>query len=152
MSEANKALARRWFQEVWNDGNEATIDELANDDTVAHGLAESDIDTIGMAEFKVFHRQMLNNIGGLHIELEDVIAEGDQVAVRLLLTGVHAGGGMGVAATGNRIRIAGIVTMRIKDGQIVEAYNSWDQLGLLRQIGALPAIARHEDRFLTQSA
>jgi predicted ester cyclase len=65
-----------------------------------------------------------------------------------LLQGTHGGGSLGPPATGRRVRVAGIVLVRIANDQIVEGWNSWDQLGLLRQIGALPA-AENIDRFLT---
>jgi len=67
--------------------------------------------------------------------------------VRVLPEGTHSGSGLGVPRSGRRIRVAGIVVIRISKGQFVEGWNSWDQLGLLRQIGALPARAG-EDQFL----
>ena len=57
--------------------------------------------------------------------------------MRITVEGTHKGGQLGVAPTGRRIRIEGIVVVRIANGQLVEGWNSWDQLGLLRQIGAL---------------
>jgi predicted ester cyclase len=68
--------------------------------------------------------------------------------VRILIEGTHTGGSLGIPPTGKRIRLAGIVLVRISNGQLVEGWNSWDQLGMLRQIGALPG-AEKQDRFLT---
>jgi predicted ester cyclase len=77
------------------------------------------------------------------------MAEGDKVTVRVLLESTHLGSGLGVPPpSGRKVRVAGIVVIRISKGQFVEGWNSWDQLGLLRQIGALPAPAG-EDQFLT---
>ena len=152
MSEANKALVRRWFDEVWNQGREKTIDELFAADGVGHGLGDTDADTIGPAGFKPFFRNLRGCFPDLHMTVEDVIAEGDKVTVRLRVEGTHRGGELGVAPTGRRIAIAGIVLVRISGGQIVEGWNSWDQLGLLRQIGALPAAEGSKDRFLTEGA
>ena len=152
MSEANKALVRRWFEEVWNQGREKTIDELFAADGVAHGLGDTEADTRGPAGFKPFFRNLRGSFPDLHMTVEDAIAEGDKVMVRVLVKGTHRGGELGVAPTGRPIGIAGIVLVRISGGQIVEAWNSWDQLGLLRQIGALPTAAAGKDRFLTEGA
>jgi predicted ester cyclase len=67
-----------------------------------------------------------------------------------MLEGTHQGDGLGVAPTGRRVRVAGIVMARIEDGKIVEAWNNWDQLGLLRQIGAMPG-NESGDRFLARA-
>jgi predicted ester cyclase len=85
------------------------------------------------------------------MKIEDSIAEGDKVTVRITVEGTHQGGQLGVAPTGRRIKIAGVVIIRIANGQIVEGWNSWDQLGLLRQIGALPA-QKGPDQFTTARA
>lgn len=152
MTEAhNKALVRRWFDEVWNQGKEATIDELFAANGVGYGLGDSDVEVRGPAEFKPFVRNLRASLSDLRITLEDVVAEGDKAMVRLTLDGTHDGPGLGVPATGRPIRIAGIVLVRIAGGQIVEGWNSWDQLGLMRQIGALPA-PMGDDRFLTENA
>jgi steroid delta-isomerase-like uncharacterized protein len=147
MSEANKVLAMRWFEEVWNQGRESTIDELFAAKGVAHGLSDTDVDVVGPDQLKPFVRNLRGSLPDLHIRIEDSIAEGDKVMVRVRLDGTHKGSGLGVAPTGRPVTIAGIILARIKDGQIVEGWNSWDQLGLLRQIGALP-VAEGPDRFV----
>jgi len=151
MSEANKALVRRWFEEVWNQGREETIDELFATHAVGYGLGDTDVTTRGPAEFKIFANNLRGALPDVHMKIEDSIAEGDKVTVRLSVEGTHKGGHLGVAPTGRRIRIAGIVVVRISNGQIVEGWNSWDQLGLLRQIGALPA-TDGPDRFTSARA
>jgi steroid delta-isomerase-like uncharacterized protein len=150
MSETNKALVRRWFEEVWNQGREATIDELFSAESVAHGLGDSESDVHGPAEFKPFVANLRGSIPDLRIELEDILCEDDRVAVRIRLQGTHGGNGLGVAPTGGKVSIQGIIIVRFVDGQIAEGWNSYDQLGLLRQIGALPA-AGDRDRFLSAS-
>jgi predicted ester cyclase len=147
MSEANKALIQRWFEEVWNQGRESTIDELLAVDAVARGLSDTDVDLHGPVEFKPFVHNLRGSFPDIHITIEDSVAEGDKVMVRVRVDATHKGIGLGVAPTGRRVSIAGIVLVRIKGGQIVEGWNSWDQLGLLRQIGALPA-AEGPDRFV----
>jgi predicted ester cyclase len=148
MSEANKAVVRRWFEEVWNQGREATIDELFAAGALAHGLGDSEADVHGPAEFKQFVSHIRGSIPNLSFTVEDLVAEGDRVAVRITLKGVHSGPGLGVEPSGGDVSIQGIVIVRIVNGQIVEGWNSYDQLGLLRQVGALPGRERN-DSFLS---
>ena len=99
-------------------------------------------------EFKPFAANIRGTIPDTHICVDDIISEGDRVAVRITLEGTHSGHGLGVAPTGRSVCIQGIIIVQIRDGQIVEAWNSYDQLGLLRQIGALPALG-NRDTFLS---
>jgi steroid delta-isomerase-like uncharacterized protein len=148
MQHANKVLIHRWFEEVWNQGREETVDELMAPDAIAIGLGESDVETRGPAGFKQFLRNMRGSFSDLRIDVDDSIAEGDKVVVRVVLHGTHDGGGLGMAPTGRRVRVAGIVIAEIAGGQIVKAWNSWDQLGLIRQLGAPVVAPATPDRFL----
>jgi steroid delta-isomerase-like uncharacterized protein len=148
MSEANKALVRRWFEEVWNQGREETIDELFAANGIGYGLGDTDVTLHGPSDFKPFVRNLRGALPDIHMTIEDCIAEGDKVTVRITVEGTHKGGELGIAPTGRKVRIEGIVVLRIANGQIVEGWNSWDQLGLLRQIGALPA-QKGPDQFTT---
>src|SRR5689334_20187088 len=136
MSEQNKAVIRRWFEEVWNQGREASIDELFPAEAVAHGLGESEADVHGPGEFKTFVANIRGAIPNTHISIDDILSDGDRVAVRVTLQGTHTGYGLGVSPTGSQVRIQGIVIVRVVDGHIREGWNSYDQLGLLRQVGA----------------
>jgi steroid delta-isomerase-like uncharacterized protein len=147
MSQRNKEIVHRWFDEVWNQGRETTIDELFSGAGVAHGLGDSDLDVRGPAEFKPFVANIRGSMPDVYIRVEDILAEDDRVAVRITLEGTHAGNGLGVPPTGRKVRIQGVVIVRIVDGRIMEGWNSYDQLGLLRQIGALPGNGER-DRFL----
>ena len=151
MSEANKSLVRRWFEEVWNQGREETIDELFSAKGVGYGLGDTDAPLHGPAGFKPFVANLRGSLPDIHMTIDDILAEGDRVTARISVEGTHKGGQLGVAPSGKRVGIAGIVIVRIANGQIVEGWNSWDQLGLLRQIGALPA-AEGPDRFTSARA
>src|SRR5215471_10684929 len=140
-----KALVHRWFDEVWNQGREETIDELFSEDGVALGLGIGDAPVHGPAGFKVFWRNIRAALPDVHISVEDTVVEGDKVVVRVVLTGSHQGDGLGVAPTGRRVQIAGIILVQFADGRITRGWNSWDQLGLLQQLGAIPST---HDRFL----
>ncbi len=146
----NAKLVHRWFEEVWNQAREETINELFASDAVAYGLGETDVDVQGPAQFKTFFHNLRATFPDIHITIEDTVADGDKVTVRLVLEGTHQGDGLGIPPTGRRVRVAGIVIAKITGGQIVAGWNSWDQLGLLRQLGALPA--PDADRFLTAHA
>jgi predicted ester cyclase len=67
---------------------------------------------------------------------------------RVRLTGTHLGEGLGVPPSGKTVSIQAITIVRVDKGKIVEGWNNWDQLGLLKQVGALPG-AEAPDRFLT---
>jgi steroid delta-isomerase-like uncharacterized protein len=142
-----KTLVHRWFEEVWNQGREESIDELLAKDGRIFGLGESDAEVRGPYGFKPFFRNLRNSFSDLHIRIEDIIAEGDKAAVRIVMEGTHSGGGLGIAPTGRRVRIAGIVIISSAEGKLVAGWNSWDQLGLLRQLGAIPSVGA-SDRFL----
>jgi predicted ester cyclase len=84
----NKALTRRWFEQVWNQRREATIDELFALDAVAHGLGEP---LTGPAGFKTFFHTMLGAFPDLRVELHELLGDGDLTAIRLTLYGTHRG-------------------------------------------------------------
>ena len=129
----NKALARRFFQEVWNDKREAAIDEF-----IAEHAAGNDADFgAGREGFREQWRKWHAAFPDLHFEIEDVIAEDDKVLARWTLTGTHRGEFMGVPASGRSVRVSGMSLDIIKDGQIDSGFDGWDALGLRRQIGAL---------------
>jgi steroid delta-isomerase-like uncharacterized protein len=148
MSERNVKIVRRWFEEVWNQGCEASIDELFTADGVAHGLGDSEQDVHGPDEFKPFVANIRGALPDAHISIDDILEDGDRIAVRVTLQGTHTGPGLGVPPTGRKVSIQGIIIMRLVDGLIREGWNSYDQLGLLRQIGALPGAGNH-DTFLS---
>ena len=145
----SKTLLARWFEEVWNQGREETVDELMAPNAVAVGLGEMDQEVHGPSEFKIFLRNMRQALPDVRIDMEDTTAEQDKISSRVVLKGTHRGEGLGVPPTGNAVQIRGIVMVRIAAGKIVEGWNSWDQLGLLRQIGALNHPAG-SDRFLAR--
>ena len=133
MSVEHKALVRRWFQEVWNQGSSAAIDELLADNAVIHGFGPQPLR--GPAGFKPFHSAYRNAFPDVTISVDDMVAEGDRVAVRWSGTGTHTGDGLGPAATGRAIQFQGMNIVRIEGGKFVEGWNLFDQLGMLQQLG-----------------
>lgn len=133
--EANKAVVRRFVDEVWTNGNLDAMDDLFTPDSVLHA-PEGDV--VGPEAFKPYNRQYLEAFPDLTYEIRDVVAEGDRVAFRARMTGTHEGEFMGTPPTGERFDAEGIIVARIEDGKIVERWASYDALGMMRQLGLLP--------------
>ena len=134
MSDANKALVRRWFNEVWNQGRIDTIDELLAPNALIHGLDTANGAT-GPAAFKPFHTAFRNAFPNIHIEILHAIAEGDYVSAHCRVTGVHQGALQNIQPTQRTIQFAGIAIARIQNGKIVEGWNHFDFMNLYKQIG-----------------
>lgn len=136
MAQDNSALIRRWFEEVWNQGRMAAIDEMASQDIVGHGQAQHGTD-VGLKEFKPFVVSLRSAFPDMKVVIDHVIEQGDKVVARWTATMTHMGGFLGFAATGKKVTITGTTIQRISGGKIVEGWDNWDQLGLLVQIGAV---------------
>jgi len=138
MSEENKQIIRRWFEEVWNNGRADAIDELFDADGIAHGLSDDPSNPIkGPANFKPFHTAFREAFPNMMIVVEDVVAEGDKVAARCSVRAKHDGEFMGKAATQSPVEFTGITIVRIDKGKIVEAWNNFDFMTLHRQVGLI---------------
>lgn len=138
MSEENRALLHRWFEEVWNKGRAEAIDELFAEDGIAHGLSDDTGAPLrGPAGFREFHKNFRSAFPDIIVTVEDTVAEGDKVVARCSVRAVHTGEGLGFAATKRPMEITGIAITRIKDGKIVEAWNNFDFMSMFRQLGAI---------------
>jgi predicted ester cyclase len=132
----NRALARRFVDQVISRGELAALDEIVAPDYVYHGPGMVVRGAAGMRELVGMLR------GGFpdwRETVEDLVAEGDRVAFRVSGTGSQQGAFMGVPPSGARVAIMGIDLVRIADGRIAEHWANFDQLGMLQQIGAVPA-------------
>ncbi len=136
MVEQNVDLVRRWFDEVWNQQRSDSIRELLAPECVSHGSSERGEDLQGPEGFVDLHARLLNAFPDIHFEVQDCFGFGDRVAVRWIATTHHLGNGLGIEATGAPIRIAGKGQARIVDGTVVDIWDSWDKLGMFRQIEA----------------
>ena len=138
MSTENKALIQRWFEEVWNKGRAEAIDEMFAVDGIANGLADENGEPLrGPDNFKAFFYKFRDAFPDINVVVEDTIAEGDKVAVRCSVRATHQGAGLGFAPTQKPVEFTGIAIVRVKDGQIVEAWNNFDFMSLYQQIGAI---------------
>jgi steroid delta-isomerase-like uncharacterized protein len=136
MSESNKAIARRYVEEVWNADRYELIDELLAADFVSHATASGD--PFGRDEMHRLARQFRAAFPEGRFVLDDMIAEGDRVAYRWSLDAVHGGPFMGIEATGQRIRFTGINLVRISGSTIVEQWRAVNSLQVLEQLGVVP--------------
>lgn len=135
MSEQNKALLRRWFEEVVNSNNYAAVEEILAPDYVSHFPGAPPTDRDG-------HRGMVEMFAAAFPDwteqIEDLVAEGDRVVGRMTAGGTHTGEFQGMQPTGKKVTITGIGIMRIKDGKVAESWWEFDAIGLMTQLGALP--------------
>jgi len=138
MSEENKALMRRWFEEVWNKGRAEAIPEMFADEGIAHGLSDDPLNPLrGPAGFLPFHTQFREAFPNIKVVVEDQLAEGDLVATRCSVRGKHTGDSLGFSATQSPVEFTGITITRMKNGKIVEAWNNFDFMKMYRQLGAI---------------
>ena len=141
-TEENKAVVRRWYEES-NKGKEAVmaaVDQLFAPDYVCHGSGV--IPDIDLAGWRQLIPALWTAFPDQHYSLEDLIAEGDKVVIRYTFRGTHQGAFMGVPATGKVVTFTGIYISRIAGGKFVEDWESFDSLGLLQQLGAIPQMAQ----------
>lgn len=137
MAEENKAIVRREAEEMFNRGNLDAADEIYAVDYVGHD-PNSPEEIRGIEEAKQYAAMYREAFPDLEATIEDQVAEGDKVATRYTFRGTHQGELMGVAPSGNRVEVTGMVISRIEGGKIAEDRSDYDALGLMQQIGAIP--------------
>jgi steroid delta-isomerase-like uncharacterized protein len=133
MRSPHDQLIRRWFDEVWNQSRVESISEMMAHDAIAHGLGEPEREARGPAEFRPFF-DVVKNAFPDHVTVEDTVVEGDRVACRWTARGTHTGSFGELHPTGRSFVVSGMSFVRVRDGLIVDAWNSWDLHGLLQQI------------------
>ena len=136
MSEKNKVIARRIFEEIWNQGNLAVADEILDASYAAHGLAAGL--PPGPEGFKQFVSIYRTAFPDVHFTIEEQIAEEDKVVNRWTARGTHKGELMGIPATGKEAVVTGVSINRFVGDKMVEAWNNWDGLGMMQQLGVIP--------------
>jgi steroid delta-isomerase-like uncharacterized protein len=136
MSADNKALVRRYVEEVLNKKNLALIDELFASSFIDHDSSMPEAK--GPAGVKRLAAMAHASFPDLHFTIEDMIADGDKIVYRYSLRGTHKHDFMGIAATGKQVNVTGIHIYRVSEGKLQEEWENWDMLGLMRQLGVLP--------------
>jgi steroid delta-isomerase-like uncharacterized protein len=132
----NKALVRRFIDEIFVQGRKDAVDELLADDFVAHtwpstGHPKDDL--------KGAIDRTSGALSDPSFTIDDMIAEGDRVAVRLTTGATQVGTFMGMPASHKRYSIEEIHVFRIDGGKVVEHWHQFDQMGMMKQLGVMPA-------------
>ena len=140
MSAENKAIARRLVEEAFNEGKLEVVDELAAPGIVSHDSALPE-PLVGIDATKASISAYRGAFPDLRLTVEEQIAEGDLVVTRWTARGTHQGELMGMAPTGKEATVTGITIDRLENGRIAESRTNWDSLGLMQQLGAVPALA-----------
>jgi predicted ester cyclase len=130
MSEENKAIMRLWF-DMYTTGDVNIADEIFAPSWLDHATGRSK----NVADVKANVWRARAAFPDVQVTIEDMVAEGDKIAVRYSWTGTHRGEFMGIAPTGKKISWASCTVRRIVDGKIIEHWMLGDNLGLLKQLG-----------------
>jgi steroid delta-isomerase-like uncharacterized protein len=134
-TDANKAIVRRFIDEIFVRARPEAVDELLADDFVAHtwpstGHPKDDL--------KGAMERTSKGLSDVSFTIDDMIGEGDQVAVRLTARATQTGQLMGMPPSGKTYEIAEIHIFRIRDGKVAEHWHQFDQMGMMKQLGAMP--------------
>jgi steroid delta-isomerase-like uncharacterized protein len=136
MSVENEALVRRFFEDLCNGRQQDVADEIVAGDYVSHGPQAPPAEgPEGVKARVAVYQESLDG----HWDVQEVFSAGDRVVARWTGSGTHEGELMGVPPTGRPIAVEAISVFRIADGKIAEEWTVWDALGLLQQVGAVPA-------------
>jgi steroid delta-isomerase-like uncharacterized protein len=134
MPEQNKQTVRRLIDEFWNKQNFDVADQMFAPDAVY----QTDGVTQSYAEVKAAFMQTRHAFPDMQVSIDDLLAEGDKVALRWTARGTHKNEFIGIAPTNRQVTMTGLTIYRFSDGRIVQAWNNSDSLGMLRQLGLTP--------------
>ena len=134
-AEEPTALAHRFHTDIFQGGDLAAADELCAPDFAWHtpGVPQG---AAGVKQMATLYRTAFPDLRLTH---EDTVAAGDKVVIRWTVVGTHQGDFQGIPPSGRRISITGIDIFRVAGGKLTELWSNVDQLGMLQQIGAIPA-------------
>ncbi len=129
-----RQIATQWFQRIWNEHDDAAIDQLM----APAGCCELEggQKIVGPAQFKEFFRTLTTVFPDIRVAVLDIIEEGDKATVRWEARGTHTGDGMGLKASHTPQVFRGMTWMVVQDGQIVDGGDCWNQDGLLARMAA----------------
>jgi len=136
-TEENKAIMRRYLEEAWGNQDWSVVDEVVAEDAVFHDQVREGGQP-GRANLRAVMDNMFTGAPDLQMNIHDMIAEGDLVAVRFSSTGSHTGDFNGIPPTGRPVRFDGIAIVRFEDGRIIEGWQEADRMGLAQQLGVMP--------------
>jgi steroid delta-isomerase-like uncharacterized protein len=130
----HEATMRRFIDDVANNGDYFALKELVHPDYIYRAPGQ---ELRGLVAIQALFETYRVAFPDLHIDIDELVATGDRVALAFTLTGTHKGALMGIDASGNRVEVHGTVFSRFEAGQIVEEWEVIDQLSLFNQLGFL---------------
>ncbi|HEV2494541.1 MAG TPA: ester cyclase [Terriglobia bacterium] len=136
----NKSIAKRILEEAWNRGNLEALNEVVAPNYIGHDTLGPEIH--GLEGFKKRVHSLRTAFPDLQLNVEEMFADGDVVITRFNSRGTHKGDFQGIAATGKPCKISGITISRFSNGKLVEAWVQTDALGLMQQLGVVPALGQ----------
>lgn len=136
----NKALVKRFYQEYYNNGRRDAIDDLF-DPSYVHHTPEIPAGMMSHEEFREHMLTLARAFPHMRVAIEDQIAERDKVATRLTLYGLQEGDLPGIPTRGKEIKVAAMTIFRIRDGRIVEGWESYDSLDMALQLGVAQVVS-----------
>lgn len=142
-AERNKAAKRRYI-EAFNRRDLAAFGDLFAPEYVLHATGYPEIH--GPEELRKAVAASLDALSDVRLTADEMVAEGDRVATRWTIRARHTGPFMGVAATGRELTFSGTLVDRFVDGKVVEGWETIDMLGLMRQLGTIPAADGHANQ------
>jgi steroid delta-isomerase-like uncharacterized protein len=134
--DTNKQVIERFVREVLQQGSKPAVDELVAPDFTSHSWPSTGD---GRADLKAAIERVAKGLADSEFVIEDTIAEGDRVVVRLTSSATQVGEFMGMPASGKRYSIGEIHIFRLRDGQLVEQWDQIDVIGMMKQLGAMPS-------------
>ena len=135
-TEENKKVSWRLQEEVFGQGKLELVDELLAPDYVSHAPGDPELSR-GPEGIKEVVRAYHSAFPDITFVVEKQVAEGDVVVTRWIAYGTHRGEFMGAPPSGRRIEVSGMSMDRISGGKIIENWNNWEALEMMRQIGAI---------------
>jgi len=136
-TEQNKALVRQMVEEIFNRGNISRADEFLAPDFVEHEELPPGMPP-GREGVKLMTTMFRSAFPDFKATIDDIIAEGDKVAIRMTWSGTHKGEFMGIAPTGKSVSFGVFDVIRIAGGKFVEHWGQMDSTGMMQQLGAMP--------------
>ncbi len=142
--EENKQLVRRFYDELWNNGNLDVIDQYTAADMIEHESEYADqllslSSATGLEGLKQTTEALRQAFPDVRFTVEDQIAEGDKVLTRWQAVATQSGSLGPLPPSGKHVTATGVYIDRIANGKIVEEWEEWDVLGFLMQLGLIPA-------------
>ncbi len=135
-AEVGRTIARRYVEEIWDQGDLTALAELFASNIVDHHAVPGQAPGVeGQQQVLTMFRSAFPD---LRVTTEDILVDGDRVAVRWTARGTHQGALLGIPPTGKPVTITGIDILRIANGKVVERWAEDNGLALMQQLGVVP--------------